>query len=59
MEVSGRDTVAVSGQGPVGLSSTLSAKAMGTRVIAVDVVPERLTLATELGADDVINSRDT
>jgi threonine dehydrogenase-like Zn-dependent dehydrogenase len=58
MDVSGRDTVAVFGQGPVGLSGTLSAKAMGSRVIAVDVVPERLALAKELGADYVINGRE-
>jgi threonine dehydrogenase-like Zn-dependent dehydrogenase len=57
--VSGRDTVAIFGQGPVGLSGTLSGKFMGARVIAVDVVPERLTLARELGADHVINSRET
>jgi threonine dehydrogenase-like Zn-dependent dehydrogenase len=56
MNVSGRDTVAVFGQGPVGLSGTLSAKAMGANVIAIDVVPERLALARELGADEVINS---
>ena len=59
MAVSGQDTVAVFGQGPVGLSGTLSAKAMGARVIAVDVVPERLDLALHLGADHVINSQDT
>ena len=58
MAPSGRDTVAVFGQGPVGLSGTLSAKAMGSRVIAVDVVPERLALAGELGADHVINSQE-
>lgn len=58
MDVSGRDTVAVFGQGPVGLSGTLSAKAMGSRVIAIDVVPERLALARELGADWVINGRE-
>lgn len=58
MDVSGRDTVAVFGQGPVGLSGTLSAKAMGARVIAVDVVPERLALAKELGADHVINGQE-
>jgi threonine dehydrogenase-like Zn-dependent dehydrogenase len=55
MDVSGKDTVAVFGQGPVGLSGTLSAKAMGARVVAVDVVPERLKLAQELGADYVVN----
>jgi len=59
MDVSGQDTVAVFGQGPVGLSGTLSAKAMGARVIAVDVMPERLDLALELGADHVINSQET
>lgn len=58
MDVSGRDTVAIFGQGPVGLSGTLSAKAMGARVIAVDVVPERLALAKRLGADWVINGRE-
>ncbi len=56
MAVSGLDTVAVFGQGPVGLSGTLSAKWMGANVIAIDVVPERLGLARELGADHVINS---
>jgi threonine dehydrogenase-like Zn-dependent dehydrogenase len=58
MGVSGRDSVAVFGQGPVGLSGTLSAKCMGSSVIALDVVPERLSLARELGADHVINSRE-
>ena len=56
MGVSGQDVVAVFGQGPVGLSGTLSAKAMGARVIAVDVVAERLRLATELGADYTVNA---
>ena len=59
MNVSGKDTVAVFGQGPVGASGTLSAKAMGAQVIAVDVMPERLQLARDLGADHVINSSET
>ena len=58
MNVSGGDTVAVFGQGPVGLSGTLCAKAMGARVIAVDIVPERLMLAERIGADHVINGRE-
>ena len=58
MDVSGRDTVVVFGQGPVGLSGTLSAKWMGAKVVAVDIVPERLELALELGADHVINSSE-
>ena len=56
MDVSGKDIIAVFGQGPVGLSGTLSAKAMGARVIAIDVMDERLRLATELGADHTINA---
>ena len=55
LDVSGRDTLAVYGQGPVGLSATLLAKAMGARIIAVDVSPARLELARGLGADVVIN----
>src|SRR5207248_401301 len=58
LDVSGRDTLAVFGQGPVGLSATMLGAAMGPRVIAIDVVPERLRLARELGADAVINAKE-
>ena len=34
LDISGRDTLAIYGQGPVGLSATLLGKAMGARVIA-------------------------
>ena len=59
LDVSGRDTLAVFGQGPVGLSATMLGRAMGVRVIAVDVSPERLALARELGAEHVIDPRQT
>lgn len=59
MRLTGGDTLAVFGQGPVGLSATLLATAMGARVIAVDVGAERLALARDFGADAVIDSRDT
>ena len=58
LDVSGRDTLAVYGQGPVGLSATLFGKAMGSRVVAVDVSPARLELARALGADVVLNPND-
>jgi len=58
LDVSGRDTLAVYGQGPVGLSATLLAKAMGARVIAVDVSEARLELAKGLGADVVLGPKD-
>ena len=58
LDLSGRDTLAVFGQGPVGLSATMLGSAMGARVIAVDITDERLALAKELGAESVINSKD-
>jgi threonine dehydrogenase-like Zn-dependent dehydrogenase len=59
LRVSGEDTVAVFGQGPVGMSGTLIAKAMGGRVIGVDPIPERRALALQLGADEVIDPAAT
>ena len=59
IDVSGRDTLAVFGQGPVGLSATMLGRAMGARVIAVDLSDERLALAEQFGADAVINSSRT
>src|SRR5205807_9787054 len=59
LDVSGRDTLAVFGQGPVGLSATLLGRAMGARVIAIDVAPERLALAREFGAETVVNAKET
>jgi threonine dehydrogenase-like Zn-dependent dehydrogenase len=56
VELSADETVAVFGQGPVGLSVTMLAKAFGARVIAIDVEPSRLEMAKQLGADHVVNS---
>ncbi len=55
MDLAGDETVVIFGQGPVGLSATQLAKAMGARVIALDVVPERRKLAEDFGADYVID----
>ena len=55
----GDETIAVFGQGPVGLSTTQLASAMGARVIALDVSPERLARAKEFGADVLINPAET
>ena len=48
--VQGDETLAVFGQGPVGLSATQLGHAMGMDIIAVDVSPERRALALEKGA---------
>jgi threonine dehydrogenase-like Zn-dependent dehydrogenase len=50
MNLSGRDTLAVFGQGPVGLSAVQLGAAMGARVFALDIAPERRALAREMGA---------
>jgi D-arabinose 1-dehydrogenase-like Zn-dependent alcohol dehydrogenase len=55
IDLAGDETVAVFGQGPVGLSVTMFAKAMGARVIALDIGEERLARAKRFGADVVIN----
>jgi threonine dehydrogenase-like Zn-dependent dehydrogenase len=59
LNVSARDTVAIFGQGPVGLSATQLAKAMNARVIALDINPERLKRGTEFGADVLINPSES
>jgi threonine dehydrogenase-like Zn-dependent dehydrogenase len=56
MNLNGGDTLAVFGQGPVGLSATVIGVAMGARVIAVETSPERMKLAKEFGADAVIDA---
>jgi threonine dehydrogenase-like Zn-dependent dehydrogenase len=53
----GHHTIAVFGQGPVGLAATLLAAQMGARVIALDTGEERLARAKEFGADVLINPK--
>src|SRR5205085_4478138 len=55
LNLSGRDTIAIVGQGPVGLSATQLASAMGARVIALDISPERLARAREFGAGATVD----
>lgn len=52
------DTVAVVGDGAVGLSAVLAAKLLGAgRIIAMSRHPERQKLAKEWGATDIIEKR--
>ena len=57
LNLQGGETVAIFGQGPVGLSATQLAVAMGARVIALDVAPERRQMAKDFGAAEVIDAR--
>jgi len=53
------DIVTIIGCGTIGLMALLCAKAAGARILAVDVIPDKLELARRLGADEVINSRES
>ena len=55
LQLTGDQTIAVFGQGPVGLSVTLLAAELGARVIALDTSQERLDRAKAFGADILIN----
>ena len=50
--------LAVHGTGGIGLSALLLGRAMGARVVAVDVVAEKLEHARALGAEAVVDARD-
>lgn len=50
------ETVAVFGIGGLGHLAIQYARLVGAKVIAVDVTEEKLALATELGADHVVNA---
>ena len=55
MQLRGGHTIAIVGQGPVGLSATQLAAAMGARVIALDVSEQRLARAKDFGADALLD----
>ena len=55
LELTGDQTIAIFGQGPVGLSATQLASALGATVIALDVSDERLARAKDFGATHLIN----
>lgn len=53
------ETVVVQGAGTLGLYATAVAKDRGaSKVIVVDIVPQRLEMAKDFGADNVINASD-
>jgi len=56
LELQGDHTIAIFGQGPVGLSGTQLATAMGARVIALDINDDRLAMAKNFGAYATINT---
>ena len=58
LDVSGLDTLAVFGAGPVGLAAAMFGQTMGARVIVVDLNPARLKMAEIAGAWETVNASD-
>ena len=55
LDIKAGQTLAIFGQGPVGLSTTQLAAAFGARVIALDVSPTRLARAQAFGANELLD----
>ncbi|MBI2739023.1 MAG: alcohol dehydrogenase AdhP [Rhodospirillales bacterium] len=58
-EVKPGEWVAISGIGGLGHMAVQYAKAMGMHVAAIDVHPDKLALATRLGAQIAVNARES
>lgn len=59
LQVKPGSSIAIFGVGPVGMSAILAAVVCGcTTIIAVDIKPERLKSAKELGATHTVNADD-
>ncbi len=50
--------LAVHGTGGIGLAAVILGRALGARVIAVDIVPKKLALALSLGAEAAVDARE-
>jgi 2-desacetyl-2-hydroxyethyl bacteriochlorophyllide A dehydrogenase len=55
LDLKARQTIAIFGMGPVGLSAVMLAKKMGSKVIAIDINKQRLERSIEFGADVILN----
>jgi L-iditol 2-dehydrogenase len=52
------ETVAILGQGPIGLMFTMLVRRTGARILATDTLPSRRRLSLELGAESCLDPRD-
>lgn len=58
-ELKAGEWLAVHGAGGVGLSAVMLGRALGARVVAVDIVNEKLDAAMAFGAEAVVNAAET
>jgi propanol-preferring alcohol dehydrogenase len=59
LNLSGRDKLVVFGLGPVGLSAVVVGRALGATVFGVDILSDRLNMAKDLGAAEIIHAKET
>ena len=52
------DKVLIVGAGPIGLFALLAVKQLAGKVAVADILPSRLDMATEYGADAVVNTKN-
>lgn len=57
-EIKDTDNVLVIGAGPIGLFALLAAKQKCNKIAVADILDNRLSLATEYGADAVVNTKE-
>src|SRR5260370_1221891 len=57
LRISGNDTIAIFGHGPVGRSATHPPTALAARVIALDISAQRLGPARGFGSPETVNPR--
>ncbi|MBO5937444.1 MAG: zinc-binding alcohol dehydrogenase family protein [Clostridia bacterium] len=57
-EIKETDNVLVIGAGPIGLFALLAAKQKCNKIVVADILDNRLALATEYGADAVVNTKE-
>lgn len=53
--VNASDTVVIFGAGPIGLCTLAVSKGMGARTIVVEPMENRIKIAEEMGADEIVN----
>ncbi|NMC32752.1 MAG: zinc-binding alcohol dehydrogenase family protein [Veillonellaceae bacterium] len=58
-QVGAGDTVLICGAGPIGLVILQACKSLGARVLIMDIVDARLKAAAAMGADAVVNTKNT
>jgi alcohol dehydrogenase len=56
--VTGGEWLAVHGSGGIGIATLIIGRALGARVVAVDVVDEKLDFARSIGAEAAVDARD-